>query len=370
MSSTTKRVVLATVAGALAVPLLAQGSSAYALDRTGPGLHWEQTLSKSFVGPLQLAVRGKSIYVADSFRSILRKAGGPTLVQGPDPNNGGDIAGVAVNTDNGDIAYTSTLDESHAHTRLTLLRDGKPIRVSSLARYEKNTNPDKNTVYGLPDPNANKCVTDALTNAHIPVQYTGAVDSHPYAVAYLGHGSYAVADAGGNDIVRVGPTGYVTRIAVLPRQKFVATAAFAKANHLPDCVVGVTYYTEAVPTDVELGPGGSLLVTTLPGGPEGPGVPPRGSVYQIDPHGALSVLGTRFNSPVNLAVNGAGQIYVSELGANRVSTIDNGLPKPVYHVTAPAGLEARNGKVYLTTAPAATGAQGPGKLIVLGYDKA
>ncbi len=41
-------------------------------------------------------------------------------------------------------------------------------------------------------------------------------DSHPYAVASLGDGSWAVADAGGNDILKVDSRGHVSVIAVLP----------------------------------------------------------------------------------------------------------------------------------------------------------
>ena len=36
---------------------------------------------------------------------------------------------------------------------------------------------------------------------------------------------------------------------------------------LPECVTGLTYFAEPVPTDIEMGPDGNLHVTTLPGGP-------------------------------------------------------------------------------------------------------
>ncbi len=55
------------------------------------------------------------------------------------------------------------------------------------------------------------------------------------------------------------------------------TKESAAALELPDCVVGVTYAFEPVPTDVEVGKDGYLYVTTLPGGPESPALGARGS---------------------------------------------------------------------------------------------
>jgi hypothetical protein len=68
----------------------------------------------------------------------------------------------------------------------------------------------------------------------------GLPPSHPYVVASLGRGSWAVADAGANAILKVSATGQV-------------------------------------PTDVEVGPLGQPWVSTLPGGPEDPSLGARGS---------------------------------------------------------------------------------------------
>ncbi len=365
MLSTGKRAVVTAIAGVVIAPLVSQAASAGA-SPTGPNLRWQRTLSKSLVGPLQLAVHGRNVYVADAFQSILRRVGGPTLVHGPSPRRGGDIAGVAVNTGNGDIAYTSTYSNSHTYTAMTVLRHGKKYKVTNLARYERLANPDGNRVYGLPDPAAHKCAANALAKHHIPVHYTGTVDSHPYAIAYLRFGAYAVADAGGNDIVRVGPKGVATRIAVLPRQAFVVTQAFATANKFPACVVGLTYYTEAVPTDVERGPDGNLYVSTLPGGPEGPNVGPRGSVYRINrtTH-KVTRIATGFAGATNLAVTRHGQIYVAELSANRISTIQGGAPKPVFRAAGLVAVETANLRVYAATAPALVNVNKGGRIWVL-----
>lgn len=51
----------------------------------------------------------------------------------------------------------------------------------NLAKWERMHNPDGNVRYGVHNPSS--CVRNSLRDAHIPVRYTGEVDSHPYAVA-------------------------------------------------------------------------------------------------------------------------------------------------------------------------------------------
>ena len=65
---------------------------------------------------------------------------------------------------------------------------------------------------------------------------------------------WVVADAGANALLRVRNEGqHPARCAVLPPQPATITAEAAAALGLPDCVVGVTYAFEPVPTDVEVG---------------------------------------------------------------------------------------------------------------------
>lgn len=75
--------------------------------------------------------------------------------------------------------------------------------VADLSGFEKKYNPDHRITYGTSS--KDPCVINALANAPgggIPVSYQGDVDSHPYAVAALPNDAWAVADAGGNDIVK------------------------------------------------------------------------------------------------------------------------------------------------------------------------
>ena len=116
-----------------------------------------------------------------------------------------------------------------------------------------------------------------------PARYTGVKDSHPYQVEALPGGSWAVAEAAGNAILRVNKLGRISTIAVLPRQAITFTQKMADALGAPDCVVGVKYGFEPVPTDVERDRTGNLWVSLLPGGPEDPSLGARGAVYKITP---------------------------------------------------------------------------------------
>ncbi len=194
---------LATAAGTVAALPAAAAPPAH----RDAGLKVIKTLSSSLVGPLQFAVAGNRVFVADSFTSTLSVIGRSTpIAHGGDPAHGGDLAGVAVDPADRSVAYTTTNDDSHSKTTLTILRRGATPVVADLSGFEATHNPDHAITYGtkLPGPaSRNACITNALAQAQQPVSYRGAVDSHPYAVTAIGHGSWAVADAGGNDIVKV-----------------------------------------------------------------------------------------------------------------------------------------------------------------------
>ena len=103
-----------------------------------------------------------------------------------------------------------------------------------------------------------------------------------------------------------------------------------------------------MPTDVEVGRDGHLYVTTLPGGPEGPSLGARGSVYRVDPwHGRVRRVATGFLGATNLALGRHGEIFVSELFGDRISTAHRGGARKLLDVPAPAGLEYRDGRLYV-----------------------
>lgn len=349
------------LASAAAVSFVAVPADAH----TSPhSLHVVKTLSSDFVGPLQFAVSGRNVFVADSFTSTLSLIGRSTpLATGPDPSTGGDLAGVAVDPRRHALAYT-TNNGDHSVTKLTIWQPGHKPVVADLSGFERRHNPDHVNQYGVKNPS--KCVTDALTAAGFPVSYRGIVDSHAYSVASLGDGNWAVADAGGNDILKVDRHGRVSLITVLPSQPLKVSAELAAGLGLPGCVVGITYRFEPVPTDIEIGPHGVRYVTTLPGGPEGAGAVP-GSVYQLDRWGHPTRIATGFAGATNLAITPRGDIYVAEIGTGTLSLVRHGQPQPVLSLPGLVAVEYSDGHLYASTAPAATGGNGPGTVVKLGY---
>jgi hypothetical protein len=334
-------VLAAVAATAIAVPLssqaLASGSS------HGPTV---TVLSTKPIFPFQLAAAQGGVLVADGGTSTVTRLFTHTVVaNGPQP---GEIAGVAVDPNTNVMAYTST-DYSNGATALTIKpHSAKPV-VASLSTFEQTKNPDKNVFYGVRNPS--QCVKDALGGMGAPVSYKGQVDSHPYSVTSLGHGSWAVADAGGNDILKVDAKGHVSVIAVLPAQPHTITKGEASALGLPGCVVGVTYRFEAVPTDVEVGPHGMLYVSTLPGGPEGPALGARGSVYVVNPAtGASHRIATGFDGATNVAVSPGGTVYVAELFGGRISVIRHGTVHKLVSLPGALAVEwASRGLLYAST---------------------
>lgn len=318
------------------------------------------TLPGEYIAPLQFAVDGKKIYVADGAKSALLQVGNPNPIAtgptpGPDPEATGDLAGVAAR--DGEVAYTTT-GADHKNTYLTVLSHGKKVLKVNLGAYERRKNPDQVNTYGATKPSK---VSDAcraeLTKAGAQVSYKGQKDSHAYSVAALRDGSWLVADAGGNDIVKVSKWGHISTVAVLPAQPVKITDAIAGQLGAPSCV-GITYRFEAVPTDVEVA-NGHVYVSTLPGGAGG-----LGSVYMLGRYGSTHRIATGFAEATNLAVSPSGCIYVVELGVGVFTPGKHG-PKLVANLPAAAAVEWANGALYASTAPAVTGGKDPGNVVIL-----
>ena len=322
-------------------------------------LHAKQ-LPGDYVGPLQFAVSGRSIYVADSAVSALFKVGNPApIANGPapsqDPESSGDLAGV--DAKGGTVAFTTT-EADHRNTYLTVLKHGHTVLKVNLGAYERWKNPDKGITYGATKPGkvSDACKAD-LAKIGAPLSYPGLKDSHPYAVAGLADGSWLVADAGGNDILKVSKHGHISTAAVLPAQPVKITTEIASQLGATSCV-GITYRFEAVPTDVEVA-NGRVYVTTLPGGAGG-----LGSVYTLGRHSTPIKIAGGFAQATNLAVSHSGRIYVVELGVGIFTPGKHG-PKQVLALPGAAAVEWANGKLYASTAPAILGAPGAGHVFVV-----
>lgn len=322
----------AAVAAALA---LTASTSAPASAKSAPDA---RTLDSSVLAPFQIAVRGNTVWWTDGFKgTITRLRNGHKQVI----SHAG-AEGVAVSGKK--LAFTSSPQGSF--TRLVVRQPGHKPKVVNLKRFERTRNPDRNVHYGIIK-NYNQCAADFF-NSQQPgsARYTGLVDSHPYQVEALPHGAWAVAEAAGNEILRVSKRGRISVVALLPRQPITFTQAQATALGAPDCVVGVRYAFEPVPTDVERDGQGNLWVSVLPGGPEGPALGARGAVYKITKRHKVIRIHGGFLGATNLAVAG-GKVYVAELFGGRVSTIRNGKLVTVRKLNNPVAVEATKYKLYV-----------------------
>jgi hypothetical protein len=206
----------------------------------------------------------------------------------------------------------------------TLDPNGAPQLVGDTYAYEKSANPDKKFAYGfLKTPKS--CLAQLPKN--FPGSYSGVKESHPYATASANGITY-VADAGANAVFAISPTGVFSTVAALKPVKVRVSAAAAKASKLPPCVAGKKFALEAVPTDIEYGPDGSLYVTSLPGGPEDGSLGANGRVLRINPTtGAVSTVADHLLSPTGVAVAANGDIYVAQLFPGLISKIAAGSSK-------------------------------------------
>jgi hypothetical protein len=339
---------------------------------------WSRTLTNKVLMPFQIAVNQGDVYVADGATSTVSKVtpnGLQTIATG---FAGGDVAGLDLTADGKSLAFTSSQygppppggPPPILASKLVIKTEGKPDVVVDLRAYEVANNPDGGTHYGL-GPNASQCARDFVTSVMGPGSdsYNGLVDSHPYAVTSLGDGSWAVADAGANAILKVSASGAVSTLAVLPPQPVTVTAQQAAALGAP-CLEGETYAFEPVPTDVELGSGGRLWVTTLPGGPEDATLGARGSLYTVNQgNGRSSLVATGFAGATNVGLAGDGSAYVTELFGGKVSKVNrtSGKVSTFKQLTSPLSAEVGGNRLYVATmAPTdpVTGAPtGTGKVI-------
>lgn len=329
------RLALLTVGAAAVLPLTVLPAEAAAT--VGPAL------ASDLAGPLQLAIGSDgSLYVGQDFSGTLtrvKNGTSTTVFQAP---NGSEVAGVDARGP-GTLVYTTSAgagEESPATSSalVSVLPNGRTKQLADLYQWEHVHNPDHVNTYGFSGLSP-EC--KASWTSEIPDDpYDGQIDTHPYAVAIV-PGGWVVADAAGNDLLKVTPDGKVSTLAVLPGQPVPIRAQDTEAYGLPACAAGSTYTAEPVPTDVEVGPDGMLYVSTLAGDPA------PGSVYRVDPStGAATRIATGFVGATNLAVAPDGTVYVAELFADRISKVVAGGPVPIAELPSPAAVEWNDGKLY------------------------
>jgi hypothetical protein len=337
-----------SILAALAAAGLAAGLATTPAQAPGP-------LIQGLAGPLAISVDDGKIYVAQSFGGMLSRygtdgSGGKTLYQRKPKVEIGAVQAAGPGTL---FAVTGKNADGKFAKLKHRASDGTVTTRADLRGFERRFNPDGHVTYNFRDIGATcaKKVPEEVGGA----SYKGIVDSHPYATAMMADGTAVVADAAGNDIITVSPSGFRTEIATLPGQPVRVSKALAGQFGLPGCTVGHNFWFEPVPTDVEVH-GGMLYVSVLPGGPEDPSLGARGRVYTVDPDtGDATLIGKGFAGATDLAVSPKGKVYVTELFGGRVSTIKDGMAKKAFAAEQPAAIEWYKGKLYV-----AGGLEGPG----------
>ncbi|RIQ14359.1 ScyD/ScyE family protein [Jiangella rhizosphaerae] len=183
---------------------------------------------------------------------------------------------------------------------LYLLRHGKPAQpIADIAAYQQ-TDVDPYNIEGVPE------------------------ESNPYGVAALRDGSVLVADAAGNDLLRVYPDGDIVTVARLkPRVVPVPDELPDEFDGEPLPPAGTPIPAEGVATSVTVGSDGYWYVGELRGFPATPGT---SQIWRIKPGAVGAVCDPeqpntgdcrRFadglTSVVDLAPGKGGSIYAVEL---------------------------------------------------------
>lgn len=335
---------LQTIAGVAALALTASMAAVPQAEAAGR----QRTLASGLISPLSLAVaRNGTTYVTENFAGILAK-----VWPGRSPRvlyrsqNGNEVGGVSVR--HGRVVFTETASDAEGNPAATwvkvLRRNGTARTLAHVRAYENRKNPDHRTTYGARGISSS-CASQWPAEFG-PAVYRGLKDSHPYATWQTRNRTY-VADAGMNAVLSIARHGKIRTVAVLPPTRVKITSDFTQMG-IPACAVGLTYYGEPVPTDVERARDGSLYVTT-----EGGGLGeqmPLGALYRIRGRHVHKVTGKLFGA-VGVAVNRRGNVFVSELFGGRISKVRHGThrARTFAKVNMPGALDWSRGHLYATT---------------------
>lgn len=313
------------------------------------------TVASGLAGPLSFAVgRGGTIDIAQSFVGIVSRVsnGGATteLLAAAPQETPGQYGTSSISRARGTTYFAVSTGQGSRDpaTNIGLLqsvdRNGNVRTVADIAGYEYAANPDGINTYGFEEALPADCAAQ-LPPGVAPGPYTGLKDSNPVA-SLPGRNGIVVADAGMNALVLAGYDGSVSTVAVLPPITFTLPATFPPGLGYPECIAGLTYRAEPVPTDVERGPDGALYVTSLPAFFDA-GAP--GSVFRINPvTGVPELVALGSIRATELAVSDNGDIFVAELDENRISVVPAGsdTPELFLEVNQPYALELRGDGLY------------------------
>ena len=221
-------------------------------------------------------------------------------------------------------------------------------------------------------------------------------ESNPYGLTIARNGDALVADAAGNDLIRVTPDGDAVTVARFDLESI-------STDHLPPDFPGgplpPNFDAESVPTTVAVGPDGAIYVGELKGFPFRPGtskiwrIKPGAedawcSVNTPDPSRKCSLYSSGYTAIQDIAFDrSSGRLYVYELAADGVFAFEEGFASGVFppavllevkkhgrhgdkrtelaagELSQPGGVAVSKGKVYVTD-----GVFGVGRLLRINRD--
>ncbi|MCI0582822.1 MAG: ScyD/ScyE family protein [Chloroflexi bacterium] len=231
-----------------------------------------------------------SLLVADAGQGIVAIRGGDRTLLASLPN-ATDVAAVGV----GNVyAITGGGPPGSGAASLYRISNGQTSLVADLGAFEAAVSP-----------------------------HPAEVDSNPFGLTVLNGGGVLVADAGGNSVLYVDNKGRVEWVATLPTE----LGSTANIKSLFGCPAGPPDFcnlpamipTEAVATDVVIGPDGAAYVSELKGFPAPAGESrvwriARGTIHaECGTSDACQVIADGFTSIVDLNFGPDGTLYVTEL---------------------------------------------------------
>lgn len=176
---------------------------------------------------------------------------------------------------------------------------GKNHKIADLFAFEENANPDEDVF----------------------------IDSNPFDIQAIDGKTAVVADAGGNDLLKIDQQGSIDVLAVFP-DELESTANIKELVGCPEseadlCELDDKMPTQSVPTSIAIGPDGYFYVGELKGFPAPAGA---SGVWKIAPDASWAECGSNpdcvkvfdggFTSIIDMAFDENGNLYIAELDEN------------------------------------------------------
>jgi hypothetical protein len=189
--------------------------------------------------------------------------------------------------------------------------------------------------------------------------HPAALDTNPNGLARDGHG-WLVADAGGNDVLRVNRHDRLRLVTALED-------GMADAPPFLGLPPGTQIPVEPVPTSAVRGPDGAVYISQLTGFPFPPG---QSSIWRVGRDGEPRVWATGLTNVTDLAFDHSGRLYAVQLSdvgllnvpeneppSGSLVRVRRGSDEPrtvIDDLEAPFGVALHHGHAYITTCTVCT----------------